>query len=127
MTKELLKILFLAFITFSNASYPENFIGKGFTSRLQTSDTVEQKTFRNLDPSFRLPNEVIPVHYDLKLRPILDNLPGDFTQWTAPGSVTILVNCVQNTTNITLHSEVTSINTNLVKVSTSLFIYIQTL
>ncbi|OXA63021.1 Aminopeptidase N [Folsomia candida] len=52
----------------------------------------------------RLSKDLVPLHYDVQIRPII-NLPvDDPEQFTAPGEVTIRLRCVTPTTNITLHS-----------------------
>ncbi len=52
---------------------------------------------------FRLPKSLVPTHYKLRLQPILDETPG-FTRFTAPGSVTITVNCTEDTSTIKLNA-----------------------
>jgi len=55
----------------------------------------------NASTKARLPLEVVPISYKLDITPILDPLEADFL--TAPGHVTIHVQCKQTTTAITLH------------------------
>ncbi|CAL8114162.1 unnamed protein product [Orchesella dallaii] len=52
---------------------------------------------------FRLPESIVPTHYSLQLQPILDETPG-YTRFTAPGKVTITVNCTEDTATVKLHA-----------------------
>lgn len=52
----------------------------------------------NLDESFRLPKEVIPIHYDLFLHPKLQ-------EGTFSGKVTILIDVLDNRKTIALHQQ----------------------
>ncbi len=81
-------------------------------------DHVEHKNFRFQEPNFRLPTSFDPFHYIVKIRPILEVIPEDLPQWSAPGDVTIFGTCLRPTTNITLHSQV-AVNETSVKVSQS--------
>ena len=62
-------------------------------------------------PSFRLPLDIIPSLYVLRMTPILE--PGNFTTL---GSVQITVNCLQNTGNITLNAADLSIDEESIQV-----------
>ncbi|CAL8095694.1 unnamed protein product [Orchesella dallaii] len=53
---------------------------------------------------FRLPLEVVPFHYILEITPILNNGSKLGAQWTAPGNIKILVDCVRVSDSITLHA-----------------------
>jgi len=56
-------------------------------------------------PSIRLPAVVAPFHYDLRIRPILNKPISDPEQFTAPGFVSILLSCLIETDQVTLHSQ----------------------
>ncbi|KAG7213582.1 hypothetical protein KM043_002837 [Ampulex compressa] len=60
------------------------------------------------DSFFRLPKEVKPVHYDVYLRPDLDN-------GTFEGKVTILINVLDNRSYIALHQKDLSITSTVLK------------
>lgn len=62
----------------------------------QAKSSPVKKTARNED--LRLPRTILPRLYQVTLLPIL--IEGNFT---TEGSVSILVDCVQSTNNITLH------------------------
>jgi hypothetical protein len=83
------------------------------------AEPTEHKVFKVPEPRYRLPTTFLPFHYDLKLLTVLETLQNEtqLTQWTAPGSVTILGTCVHATTNITLHSQGLQINETSVKAS----------
>jgi aminopeptidase N len=67
----------------------------------------------------RLPEDVSPLHYDLKIRPIV-NLPlDDPEQFTAPGEVTIKLLCLTPTSSITFHASDIDINHDSVTVKYS--------
>jgi hypothetical protein len=65
----------------------------------------------------RLPKSLSPIHYNLRIRPILNEPLGDPTQFTAPGLVEILLKCVTATNRITLHSEEIVIDHTAITVS----------
>ncbi len=52
----------------------------------------------------RLPQNIEPLHYDLKITPIIHLPLDDSLQFTAPGEVTIRIKCLNVTDRITLHS-----------------------
>ncbi|CAG7785722.1 unnamed protein product, partial [Allacma fusca] len=52
--------------------------------------------------NLRLPAVVKPSHYKIESRPILDEIEGE-TRFTAPGKVTITVQAIATSRNITLH------------------------
>uniref|UniRef100_UPI00358F8C8C aminopeptidase N n=1 Tax=Myxine glutinosa TaxID=7769 RepID=UPI00358F8C8C len=52
--------------------------------------------------SYRLPPNVVPVHYNLELKPILD--PETEGNYTFSGNVEILMNCEINTSTLFIHS-----------------------
>lgn len=58
----------------------------------------------SLSPKYRLPTTLVPSHYDLRIIPILDTPVEGHAPFTAPGSVSIDVECVQSTDNVTLHA-----------------------
>ncbi|XP_022293298.2 aminopeptidase N-like [Crassostrea virginica] len=65
-------------------------------------------------PSYRLPTSLLPVHYTVRLRPDLySKIPANFS---TPGSVKILMNCTENTNNITLHINKITYDNSTVKV-----------
>ena len=65
-------------------------------------------------PSYRLPTSLLPVHYTVRLRPDLySKIPANFS---TPGSVKILMNCTENTNNITLHINKITYDNSSVKV-----------
>jgi len=68
-----------------------------------------------LGPKFRLPDSVVPTHYDFEIRPILDE-DGFGERFTAPGKVTIHVDCKTTTNSVTLHSSTITIHEDRVKV-----------
>lgn len=74
------------------------------------------KVIRVPSPQYRLPNQVLPYHYDIRLRPRLTYDPSDLPQWTAPSQVTIFSTCVDPTRNISLHSTVREISESSVTV-----------
>ena len=51
----------------------------------------------------RLPQNVMPLKYILRIRPVLEDNP-DFAQWTAPGDVSIELEVISETDRITLHA-----------------------
>lgn len=63
----------------------------------QAKSSPVKKTARN-EEDLRLPRTILPRLYQVTLLPIL--IEGNFT---TEGSVSILVDCVQSTNNITLH------------------------
>jgi len=56
----------------------------------------------NTIQDYRLPKNLVPTNYELKLMPILEEIPG-YTRLTTPGSVNIHVDCNENTNSVTLH------------------------
>lgn len=74
---------------------------------LSRVESTEYKVYKVPKSQFRLPSSFLPYHYEVRVRPILELIPGDAPQWTAPGSVKIFGTCVSPTSNITLHSSVT--------------------
>ena len=57
-----------------------------------------KKTASRAGEDLRLPRDILPRLYEVSLLPIL--IEGNFT---TEGAVSILVDCVQSTNNITLH------------------------
>lgn len=82
---------------------------------------IEEETpplFENqqvITSAYRLPNSVVPTHYNVELQPILDN--GYGTRFTAPGKVFIDVTCKTSTNSITLHALTLNILQASIKVS----------
>src|SRR5687767_1053186 len=58
----------------------------------------------SLSPKYRLPTSPRPLHYELHIIPILDTPVTGHEQFTAPGRVSIDVECVASTDNVTLHA-----------------------
>lgn len=84
---------------------------------VQCTGITKGSTSENLEvQDFRLPKSLVPTHYKLRLQPILDETPG-FTRFTAPGSVTITVNCTEDTSTIKLHALDITILQNSIVVS----------
>ncbi|XP_021959607.1 endoplasmic reticulum aminopeptidase 2 isoform X2 [Folsomia candida] len=74
--------------------------------QIDLSSTFEQDASPSphLLAGVRLSQDVVPLHYNLQLRPIV-NLPlDDPQQFTAPGEVTIRLQVVTPTNNVTLHA-----------------------
>jgi hypothetical protein len=64
----------------------------------------------------RLPTNVVPSHYTIEIRPIVDKAPEDPQQFTAPGRVEIRLRCVTASQNITLHADEIEIDHEKVEV-----------
>lgn len=64
---------------------------------------------------FRLPNQIIPKHYDLRIRPILQGDP-NVTPFVAPGRVQITVECLQATNDLVMHAAELTIDEPSVRV-----------
>lgn len=64
---------------------------------------------------FRLPNQIIPQHYKLQIRPILQGDPM-VQNFTAPGTVQITVQCRQATRELVLHAAELVINSLSIRV-----------
>ncbi|KAI4459114.1 protease m1 zinc metalloprotease [Holotrichia oblita] len=84
----------------------------GFDTTLQyildNFDALETNDIRSISPindgSYRLPNDTIPIHYDVLLEP-------DFEAFTFEGRVMITVLVVEETDTITLHANELTIHT----------------
>ncbi|ODM98889.1 Thyrotropin-releasing hormone-degrading ectoenzyme [Orchesella cincta] len=86
---------------------PQNIWQKGSRDDVFTKNYVprdKNRTTMTSGKKFRLPLEVIPFHYILEITPILNNGSKLGEQWTAPGNVKILVDCVRVSDSITLHA-----------------------
>lgn len=68
-----------------------------------------------IEPKFRLPNQIIPRHCNLEIRPIINE--GEEGQFTAPGKVQITVECLEETSSLVLHAAELNITESSVKVS----------
>lgn len=68
---------------------------------------------------WRLPREVLPVEYRVKIAPNIDEGQEDIIgeRWFAPGEVDITVQAQRATRNIVLHSKVASIHSLKVEIS----------
>ncbi|XP_061193634.1 aminopeptidase N-like [Saccostrea echinata] len=65
--------------------------------------------------NYRLPTSLLPIHYNVVLRPDLYNKnPADFS---TPGRVKIWINCTEETGNITLHINKMTFDNSTVKVN----------
>lgn len=71
---------------------------KNYVPRVQNSSAAKA------NQTYRLPLEVVPFHYILELTPILTAGSKLGEQWTAPGNIKILVDCVRASDSITLHA-----------------------
>lgn len=78
------------------------------------AEVPEFEKFQEIIPLERLPQTVIPTHYNVELQPILDD--GFGPRFTAPGKVWIDVTCQNATNRITLHALTLSIMESSVKV-----------
>ncbi|XP_077868457.1 aminopeptidase N-like [Saccoglossus kowalevskii] len=59
----------------------------------------------SLEPFYgRLPDTLLPVHYNLYIKTYLDDEDGPDLQYTFSGTVEILINCLKSTDVITLHA-----------------------
>lgn len=88
--------------------------------QIDLSSTFEQDASPSphLLAGVRLSQDVVPLHYNLQLRPIV-NLPlDDPQQFTAPGEVTIRLQVVTPTNNVTLHANDMDIDFTNVQVNT---------
>ncbi|ODM96172.1 Aminopeptidase N [Orchesella cincta] len=75
-------------------------------------DQLPQKSI-----SYRLPKVLKPVHYNVKILPILTTEGvNNATLYSAPGEVEIYVQCLEPVNNITLHSRVQNIYENLTQI-----------
>lgn len=72
---------------------------------------------------YRLPLEVVPFHYILELTPILTNESKLGEQWTAPGNIKILVDCVRASDSITLHAFLIKFPGDAIKVILPAYFY----
>jgi hypothetical protein len=75
----------------------------------------------DLSPRFRLPTDVIPRYYKLKIRPILTN--GSSERFTAPAEVTITLECLNRTNSIVLHADELVINGTSITVWPTILIF----
>ncbi|CAG7832489.1 unnamed protein product [Allacma fusca] len=68
---------------------------------------------------YRLPRNVRPTKYVLNMRMVLDENQDGLQPFTAPGNVTITVNCTEVTNSITLNAQYIQVQESLVKVTSS--------
>lgn len=69
---------------------------------------------RYIMPDYHLPKQFKPTHYILRLRPIFEEGPEE--QYKVPGSVVISADCINTSTNITLHINGVDIDHESVKI-----------
>lgn len=81
--------------------YSQNVWGR---KEKEEDNVVDIADFDNDPNNLRLPLEVIPYHYYLRINPILEQGMELGKQWTAPGNVKILVKAAKPERTITLHS-----------------------
>ncbi|KAB0800198.1 hypothetical protein PPYR_05938 [Photinus pyralis] len=77
------------------------------------NDTLNNQTFED----FRLPLDIFPLHYRLRIHPLLDESSSD--NFTFTGEVTILMHCSESTKAIILHADQLNILQDQVEVSTT--------
>lgn len=65
--------------------------------------------------NYRLPTSLLPVHYTVILRP--DFYSKNVSLFSTPGYVKIVINCTENTNNITLHINKIIFDNSTVKVN----------
>lgn len=81
---------------------------------VSTSSEVTSLSPVEMTPSYRLPTSLLPVHYTVILRPDLySKVPANFS---TPGYVRILINCTEETNNITLHINKITYDNSTIKV-----------
>jgi len=67
-------------------------------------ESKERPNYSALHAGVRISQDLDPIHYDLRIRPIIHLPLDDPQQFTAPGDVTIRIRVVVPTNNITLHA-----------------------
>jgi len=67
-------------------------------------ESKERPSYSALYAGVRISQDLDPIHYDLRIRPIIHLPLDDPQQFTAPGDVTIRIKVVVPTNNITLHA-----------------------
>lgn len=75
-----------------------------------TRDKGHRRIHNGVSTGIRLPRDVIPLHYDLRIMPIISLSMDDLRQFTSPGEVIIRILCTRSTRSITFHSNDTYIN-----------------
>ncbi|KAK3107389.1 hypothetical protein FSP39_013558 [Pinctada imbricata] len=97
--------------------------GTGMTSQMTSAAGVTTTTMMMptttsmpMPESARLPRHLVPIHYDVKIRPdIFHASPLDFSN---PGYVKMTFRCVMATNNITLHINKINVTRNTIHVMT---------
>lgn len=68
-------------------------------------------------PDYRLPTSLIPQHYLIRIRPIIDrDHPGIGDKDTARGLVRVTVKCVESTSRIVMHQKFLQVNDSFISV-----------
>ncbi len=68
-------------------------------------------------PDYRLPTSLVPQHYLIRIRPILDrDHPGIGDKDTARGLVRVTVQCVESTSRIVMHQKFLQVNDSFISV-----------
>lgn len=68
-------------------------------------------------PDYRLPSSLIPRHYVIRIRPMIDkDYPGVGSKNTARGNVRITVQCAESTNRVVLHQKFLTINETYIQV-----------
>jgi len=80
------------------------YLHPAFRTQFNLTDEIHSDRIIGISQSFRLPENVKPIHYSIAIVPLLDNGTSWGSQWTAPGSVNISIECVQSTKVVTLHA-----------------------
>jgi len=102
-------------------------VHRGFPLRPQESSLAKsQSQSQHLSIKAPLPrNNVMPVHYNVHLTPVIDAGEGGFEQYSIPGKVTINVTAITATNTITLNALDLDVEESTLTVSRSFFFEIE--
>jgi aminopeptidase N len=91
-------------------AHPPDMTSMTSLTTMPPEETTSQPEMLN----YRLPTSLLPVHYTVVLRP--DFYSKNVSLFSTPGYVKILINCTENTDNITLHINKITFDNSTVKV-----------